>query len=230
MFWFGSAQRCSEVARALPDSRCFTRGDRESDLSVMSYQFETETGCPVPRVIPPIQSSSNGYAAHRRECSHPRRPRPVVSSTSRGDLLEVVHQALVEHFARVLSTTCGVVTLLLEPVLEFNGGGEEATPFADGLEAAVEVFGACAPTVAEHAPVLGSDSAHHWSFSVGAKGGRSLVEGLDLGRDGLVLVRHGPVGDAGIAHRHAQAAMPEQRGDGLEAHASVHGLGGEGVT
>ncbi len=55
------------------------------------------------------------------------------------------------------------------------------------------------------------------------------VEGLDLLGDGEVLVGDGAVGDLGVAQGHVQAAVAEQRGDGLQAHAAVDGLGGQGV-
>ena len=46
----------------------------------------------------------------------------------------------------------------------------------------------------------------------------------------MVLVGDGAVGDAGVDEGHAQGAVPEQRGDGFEAHAPVDGLGGQGVA
>ncbi len=56
-----------------------------------------------------------------------------------------------------------------------------------------------------------------------------LIEGVDLRLRGGVLVGHGPVGDAGVHHGHVQAAVAGHRGDRLELHAPVDGLGGEGV-
>ena len=56
-----------------------------------------------------------------------------------------------------------------------------------------------------------------------------LVEGLDLLGDGEVLVGNGSVGDPGVDQGHGHGLVPEQRGDRLEAHAAVDGLGRQGV-
>ena len=55
------------------------------------------------------------------------------------------------------------------------------------------------------------------------------VEGFDLLGDGEVFVGDGLVGDAGVNHCHGEGFVSEQRGDGVEAHAAVDGLGGQGV-
>ena len=70
------------------------------------------------------------------------------------------------------------------------------------------------------------------SISAGqrAGGGGGVVEGVDLGGDGFVLVGDDPVGDAGVGQGHLHRAVPEQRGDRFEAHPAVDGLGGEGVA
>ncbi len=51
-----------------------------------------------------------------------------------------------------------------------------------------------------------------------------------MGRN-CVLVRIGDdaVGDAGVDQGHLHLAVPEQRGDRLQAHAPVDRLGGQGV-
>ena len=56
------------------------------------------------------------------------------------------------------------------------------------------------------------------------------VEGFDLVGDGEVLVGDGAVGDLRVAQGHVHRVVPEQRGDRLQAHAPVDGLGGEGVA
>ena len=55
------------------------------------------------------------------------------------------------------------------------------------------------------------------------------VERVDSLGDGVVFVGDGAVGDAGVDARHAQRAVTQQCGDGLEAHAAVDGLGGQRV-
>jgi len=56
-----------------------------------------------------------------------------------------------------------------------------------------------------------------------------LVQGLDLLGDGEVLVGDGAVGDAGVDQGHGHRLVPEERGDGFQAHPAVDGLGGQGV-
>ena len=56
------------------------------------------------------------------------------------------------------------------------------------------------------------------------------VERVDLRGRGGVFVGDGLVRDARVGEGHAQAAMAEHRRDRFEAHASVDGLGREGVA
>jgi hypothetical protein len=79
--------------------------------------------------------------------------------------------------------------------------------------------------------VFGAEFPHRCGF-VGGRQDRGLlllVEGLDLLRDGEVLVCNGFVGDPGVDQGHGHRLVPEQRGDRLEGHAAVDGLGREGV-
>ena len=71
---------------------------------------------------------------------------------------------------------------------------------------------------------------HLGAFVLGGQSLRLVVEGLDLLADLEVLVGDGAVGDPGIDHRHAQGAVTQQRGNRLEAHAAVDGLGSERVA
>ena len=71
------------------------------------------------------------------------------------------------------------------------------------------------------------------SISAGRAAGDAggVVEGVELvRRPGCVFVGHDPVGDAGVGQGHLHGAVPEEGGDGFEAHAAVDGLGGEGVA
>ena len=68
----------------------------------------------------------------------------------------VVEKVLVELGAAGLVVCGGVVVLGLQGGSEGDGGLEEPASFADGLEGAVQVGGAGAPAVAEHAAVLGA--------------------------------------------------------------------------
>lgn len=126
----------------------------------------------------------------------------------------------------------GVVALPLEHWEVLGGGGEEGAGFADGLVAAVELGGPCAPAVSEQPVVdLAAQAAHVWPFGVGGQHGRGLllVERFDSFRDGEVFVGDGVVGDAGVGHRHGHAAVAEQRGDGFQRHSTVDRLGRQGV-
>jgi hypothetical protein len=118
----------------------------------------------------------------------------------------------------------GVVALGSQGGGELDGGLVVAAAFADGFEAAVGVTGAGAPSVAEHAPVFAAEPGEVGGFVA------VVVEGVDAGLGGGVLVGDGAVGDPGVGEGHAQAAMAEQGGDGFEAHPAVDGLGGQGVA
>src|SRR6202012_1533362 len=64
---------------------------------------------------------------------------------------------------------------------------------------------------------------------VGGQCGRLAVEGVDLRADLGVFVGDDPVGDPGVDQGHLHLAVAEQGGDGLQPHAAVDGLGGQGV-
>ena len=86
-----------------------------------------------------------------------------------------------------------------------------------------------APAVAEHPVVLAAQPGHLRADRVGGQHGVLAVEGLDFLGDGEVLIGDGAAGDLGVAQGHVQAAVAEHRGDRLQAHAAVDGLGGQGV-
>ena len=108
-------------------------------------------------------------------------------------------------------------------------GFEEAASFADRFVDAVEGGGAVAVAVAEEALVVGGDSGHDLA---GGAGGElvGVVVGFDCGGDAEVLVGDGAVGDARVGEGHLHRAVSEECCDGFEAHATVDGLGGEGVA
>ena len=111
------------------------------------------------------------------------------------------------------------------PVSEVDAG------LADGLEAAVEFDGPSAVAVGEEAALLFlADAALGGVLLVAGQGPGSAVEGVDLVGDGLIFLGDGPVGDLGVAHRHAEGAVAEEVSDGLDSHAAVDGLGGQGVA
>ena len=60
----------------------------------------------------------------------------------------------------------GVVVLLLEGGGEFEGDGEVHAGFADGFEVTIELGGAGAVAVAEHASVFNSEVVHVGAFGV----------------------------------------------------------------
>ena len=87
-----------------------------------------------------------------------------------------------------------------------------------------------AVAVAEQPAVVGGKALHVGTGRVGGDrlGGPVVV------LDGLghpeVLVSDCSVRDPGVGEGHPHRAVAEERGDGLEAHASVDGLGGEGMA
>jgi hypothetical protein len=68
------------------------------------------------------------------------------------------------------------------------------------------------------------------AFEVGVESAWLVVEGFDLLGDREVLLGDGAIRDAGIDHGHGQGLVAEQRSDGVETHAAVDGLGGQGVA
>ena len=99
---------------------------------------------------------------------------------------------------------------------------------ADPLEGAVELGWSGAEAVAEESVVLATELGL-FGPGVGGQFPGLFVEGVDLVGNGEVLVDDGAVGDLGVAQGHVHAAVAEHRGDGLERHASVDRLGGQGV-
>jgi len=124
----------------------------------------------------------------------------------------------------------GVVALAEHDGLERGVGGEVDAGLADRLEAAVELGGSLAPSVAEQSVVdLVAHALHVGSDGVGGDGSVGGVERFDLGGDGGVFVGDNPVGDLGVAAGHVQGAVPEQGGNDIDGHAAVDGLGRERV-
>ena len=78
--------------------------------------------------------------------------------------------------------------------------------------------------------MLAAQPGHLRSDGVGGEHGRLAVDRVDFVGDGEVLVGDGAAGDLGVAQGHVEAAVSEQGGDGFQAHATVDGLGGEGVA
>jgi hypothetical protein len=122
-----------------------------------------------------------------------------------GDDLIDPRDALLSQMLDVQQRYGGsVIALAFEGGAELDGGLEEGAGLADRFEVAVEVDGAGAVAVAEHAPVhLGAQLAHLGALGVFGELARRVVECLDLLGDGEVLVGDGAVGDAGIHHGHA---------------------------
>ena len=132
-----------------------------------------------------------------------------------------------------LVAVAGVVSLAEEDGDELGPGGEVGAGLADRFHAAVELGGAGAEAVAEHAGVgFVAEAGHGGGLDVGGEGaGWDLaVEGVDVGVDGGVFVGDDSVGDAGVGEGHLHRAVSEQGGDRFEAHAAVDGLGGQRVA
>ena len=71
--------------------------------------------------------------------------------------------------------------------------------------------------------MLAAQPGHFRADRVGGQHGVLAVEGLDFLGDGKVLIGDGAAGDLfwRSPKGHVQAAVPEHRGDGLQAHAAV---------
>jgi hypothetical protein len=122
----------------------------------------------------------------------------------------------------------GVVALTEQDRRELWTGGEVGAGFARGFHAAVELDGAGAQPVAEHAGVgLAAQPGHRCGLGDGEV---LTVEGVDLDVDGGVLVGDDTVADAGVGEGHLHRAVAEEGSDRLQAHPSVDRLGGEGVA
>ena len=93
-----------------------------------------------------------------------------------------------------------------------------------------EVLAAGARPVPEHPTVhLAPELAHLGAFVAGRQFAWLVIQGFNLLRHGEVLVSHGLIGDTRVDHCHRQRLMAEQSGDGIQAHAPIDGLGGQGV-
>src|SRR2546428_2873857 len=116
------------------------------------------------------------------------------------DLVEEVMPAGLVSFG-------GVVSLAEEDGDELGAGLEVDAGLADGLEAAVEFDGPAAVAVAEQSPLLLLADAELGGVLLVAGQSPGLhVEGVDLVGDRLIFLGDGAVGDAGVAHGHAQGA------------------------
>ena len=129
----------------------------------------------------------------------------------------------------LLSFVGGVVVLGLEGGAELDAGLEERAGFADGFERAVEFDWPVQYPLPSIRWVLAAQPGHQGSDRVGGQHLWLTVEGFDLVGDGEVLLGAGAVGDPGVTQGHVQAAVAKHRGDCLQGHAAVDGLGGQGV-
>ena len=146
-------------------------------------------------------------------------------------VVESVEEFIEGLLSADLAFGLGVVSLAAECGCEFDGGDEAGAGFADCFVVAVEFDGSDAVAVAEQALVhFGSEFAHLVAFVVGGKLAGLVVEGFDLFGDSEVLVCNGAVSDTCVDHHHGEGLVTEEGGDRFEAHASVDGLGGEGVA
>jgi hypothetical protein len=57
-----------------------------------------------------------------------------------------------------------------------------------------------------------------------------VVKGFDLLGDGEVFLGNGLVRYPGVDRGHGKGLVAKERGDGVQAHAAVDGLGGQGCT
>jgi hypothetical protein len=77
--------------------------------------------------------------------------------------------------------------------------------------------------------VLAAQPGHLRADRVGGELGGLAVECPGFLGDGEVLISDGAAGDLGVAQGHVQAAVTGEGRDGLQAHAAVDRLGGQGV-
>ena len=110
-----------------------------------------------------------------------------------GPRVDVVDEALEELSPVILTVTDGVISLAAKDGQKLGTGLEEAAPFADRLELAVEPGRSGAVAVTQEATMLGSDPSHVGTFDAG----RKRLPGLVTCFDGLghpeVLLGHGPI-------------------------------------
>src|SRR5205807_6088537 len=98
-----------------------------------------------------------------------------------------------------LSVVAGVVALADQDGQELGAGAEVGAGLAGGFHPAVQLGGAGAQAVAEHAGVrFAAEPGHAGALVVGGQLGRLAVEGVDLGADRGVFVGDDPVGDPGV--------------------------------
>ena len=107
---------------------------------------------------------------------------------------------------------------------ELRSSLEEPAALTDGLIGAIELGGAYAVSVAQQAGMASGQQASLLVDNWRASSGFDRLGGSE------VLLCDGIVRDACVDEGHARRAMTQQLGDGLEAHAPVDQLGGEGVA
>ena len=107
--------------------------------------------------------------------------------------VDVVDEALEELSPVLLTVADGVISLAAKDGQELGTGLEEAAPFADGLEVAVEPGGSGAVTVTQEATMLGGDPSHVGTFDAGRKRLSALVARFDGLGHPEVLLGHGPI-------------------------------------
>jgi hypothetical protein len=74
--------------------------------------------------------------------------------------VDAVDEAVEELGPVLLTVVDGVISLAAKDGQELGTGLEEATPFTDGLEVAVESGWSSAVSISQQASVLGSNAAH----------------------------------------------------------------------
>ena len=151
---------------------------------------------------------------------------------SSAGFVESVEESLEDGLSSGLALGFGAVSLSLERWPELDGGLEAGAALADDVGVAVDFLRPGAVSVAERSLGLGAQVSHAAALVGRGKAGgpRFVVERLDLGRDGEVLVGDGAVGDARVDHGHCHGLVAEEGGDGLQAHSAVDGLGCKGVA
>ena len=123
-------------------------------------------------------------------------------------LVDSLDEFVEDSGAFGLAVFLGVVALALEGGPELDGGLEVAAGFAGGFHPAVELDRAGAQAVAEHAGVgFAAQLCHAGGFVVGGQLELLAVEGVDFLADGLVLVGHDAVSDAGVDQGHLHGAV-----------------------
>jgi len=123
-------------------------------------------------------------------------------------LVDSLDELVEDGGAFGLAVVAGVVALALEGGPEFDGGLEVAAGFAGGFHPAVELDGAGAQSVAEHAGVcFAAQFCHAGGLVVGRQLQLLAVERVDFLADGLALVGDNAVSDAGVDEGHFHGAV-----------------------